>query len=192
MSTRIGPEQRRLEHVNPTVIGPAYERGDEDRSKRFRRTAGQFPTGVTVLSTALDGEPYGMTVNSFASVSLRPPLVLVSVNRESRTYEHIRKSGVFAITVLSADQQEVARWFANADRPAGADSFASVAWRPGPYTGSPILVDGVSYFDCVVNALHRTGDHTLVIGGVRAFDVLSERPPLLFVRSRFLQTPEQA
>jgi flavin reductase len=161
---------------------------DELLGKRFRRATGQFPTGVTILSTVVDGEPHAMTANSFTSVSLRPLLVLVSVSHEARTYDHIRQSGVFAVTVLSAEQQEVARWFAARDRPR---SFAGLGWRPGPHTGSPILLDGISYFDCVVREMHEAGDHTVVIGAVHAFDVMSERAPLIFMRSQFVGPPDQ-
>lgn len=152
---------------------------------RFRRVAGSFPTGVTVLSTVAGGQPYGMTVSAFASLSLEPLLVLAAVNNASRTYHRVRASGVFAVTVLGADQAGLARWFADPDRPAGLAAFAEVAWRPAPGTGSPVLVDGLSYFDCVVERVDRAGDHSLLIGRVHDFDVLSQRPPLLFVRGRF-------
>ncbi|MCP2242616.1 flavin reductase family protein [Lentzea aerocolonigenes] len=156
-------------------------------SARFRSTAATFPTGVTVLSTVSDGEPHGMTVNSFASISIDPLLVLVSVNSSSRTYERIVQSGSFAVTVLSDGQQEVARWFANSQRPSGADSFAGVSWKPAPHSRSPVLLDGISYFDCELDQAYTAGDHTMLIGAVRAYDVLSDRPPLLFVRSRFTE-----
>lgn len=158
---------------------------------QFRRTAARFPTGVTVLSTVLDGEPHGMTVNSFATISIDPLLVLVSINNNSRTYERITRSGVFAVTVLGSCQQHVARWFADSTRPAGVAAFAGMPWRPAPHSRSPILLEGVSYFDCVVDQMHLAGDHTMVVGAVRAFDVLSDRPPLLFVRSRFTQPSDQ-
>jgi flavin reductase (DIM6/NTAB) family NADH-FMN oxidoreductase RutF len=147
--------------------------------------AGTFPTGVTVLSTVAGGQPYGMTVNAFTSLSLEPLLVLAAVNNASRTYHRVRASGVFAVTVLGADQSALARWFADPNRPAGLASFAEVAWRPGPGTGSPVLMGGLSYFDCAVERVDRAGDHTLLIGRVRDFDVLSARPPLLFFHGRF-------
>jgi flavin reductase (DIM6/NTAB) family NADH-FMN oxidoreductase RutF len=166
-------------------------RDDALRCQRFRRAAGQFPTGVTLLGTVVDGVPHGMTANAFATVSMDPLLVMVSVSHRTRTYDWIRRSGVFAVTVLGADQEETARWFATRDRPAGAQSFAGVAWRASPRTGAPILVDGVSYFDCRVHEMHPAGDHTVVIGAVDSFDVLSERAPLLFVRSAFTRAPEK-
>lgn len=164
---------------------------EPDLGIRFRHAASRFPTGVTVLSTVVDGEPYGMTVNSFASISIDPLLVLVSVNNNSRTYEQVERSGVFAVTVLGTGQQQVARWFANSARPTGAGAFADIPWWPAPHSRSPILAEGISYFDCVVDRVHVVGDHTMVIGAVRAFDVLSDRPPLLFVQSRFAQFARQ-
>jgi flavin reductase (DIM6/NTAB) family NADH-FMN oxidoreductase RutF len=159
---------------------------------RFRRAAGQFSTGVTVLSTVVDGEPHGMTLNAFASVSIEPLLVLAVVGNTSRTYEKVRASGVFAVTVLASDQVEIARWFAHPGRPSGALSFMDVAWRRGPHSGSPILTGGLSYFDCAVERADRAGDHTVLIGRVHAFDVLSDRAPLLFVRSHFADLPDRA
>lgn len=165
-------------------------RTEAEPAKRFRHAAGRYPTGVTVLTTICDGEPCGMTVNSFASISIDPLLVLVSVNNSSRTYQRIRRSGVFAITVLGIGQQDVAGWFATSARPHGAGAFAGIPWRPAPHSRAPILLDGVSYFDCAVDQVHVAGDHTMVIGAVHAFDVLSDRPPLLFVRNRFTQLPD--
>lgn len=156
-------------------------------SVRFRTTAATFPTGVTVLSTVANGQPYGMTVNAFASISIDPLLVLVSVGRESRTYRRIERAGVFAVTVLSHSQGPVARWFADSSRPRGAGAFAGLAWKPAPHSGSPILLDGISYFDCMVDSMHEAGDHMMIIGAVQDYGVLSDRPPLLFIGSRFTE-----
>lgn len=153
---------------------------------RFRHAAGRFPTGVTVVSTVAGGEPHGMTVNAFTTVSLHPLLVLISVTHHSRTFTYLRASGVFSVTVLGANQRDVAHWFANPNRPAGAAGFTDIPWRPAPQTGSPVLLDGVSYFDCTVDRTHVTGDHTLVVGRVQEFDVLSDCAPLLFMHSRLV------
>lgn len=157
-----------------------------DRGVRFRRAVGLLPTGVTVLTTLTDGEPHGTTLNTFASVSLDPLLVMVSVGTSSRTLDRLRRSGEFAVTVLGGGQQQVARRFADPDRPAGAAGFAGYRWGTAPQSGCPVLLEGISYFDCVVDHTHPAGDHTVVFGAVRAFDVLTDRPPLLFVRSRLV------
>lgn len=163
----------------------ALAEDDTDRARRFREASGQFATGVTVVSTIAGGIPHAMTVNSFTSVSIDPVLILVSLRNEAWTWRQVRRSGVFAVTVLGAHQEDEARWFADSARCAGAGAFAGIDWHPAPVTGAPVLADGIGYFDCDVRAIHPAGDHTLVVGEVRAFDVLSDRPPLLFVRSRF-------
>jgi flavin reductase (DIM6/NTAB) family NADH-FMN oxidoreductase RutF len=162
-----------------------------DDAARFRDAAGRFATGVTVVSTLSDGVPHAMTVNSFMSVSIDPVLVLVSLRNAAWTGRQIRRSGVFAVTVLGAGQEALARWFAHPQRPAGAKAFADVDWRPGPVTGAPILPDGIGYFDCEMHATHAAGDHALVVGAVAPFGVLSDRPPLLFVRSRIGALPQR-
>jgi flavin reductase (DIM6/NTAB) family NADH-FMN oxidoreductase RutF len=174
----------RVDHV--AVTG----RGTEPVRLAYRRVAGRFPTGVTVVGTLAGGEPHATTVNSFTSVSMDPLLILVSLGTGSRTYRRVRRSGGFAVTVLAAHQEDLARWFAHADRPAGAPSFEGRDWYPGPYTGSPILAGGVAYFDCVVDRVHPVGDHYLVIGGVHAFGALSDDPSLLFAKSRFVPLPD--
>lgn len=158
----------------------------------FRQVAGRTPTAVTVVSTVWEDEPCAMTVNTFISVSLDPLLVLVSLATRCRTMRRIRESGCFGVTVLAADQHEVARHFADSSRPDGAAGFAGRAWRPAPHTGSPVLADGVSYVDCVADQVTEAGDHALVVGRVRAFGLLVDRPPLVFWRSRFTGVGEPA
>jgi len=156
---------------------------------RFRRAAARFATGVTVVSTTNGGTPHAMTVNSFATVSLDPLLVLVSLNLTCRTYERIRASGVFAVTVLGAQQRPLADWFANSRRGVGAEAFAGVEWRPAPISRAPVLSGGVSYFDCAVAQVMVAGDHAVVLGGVRAFEMLSDEPPLIFLDSAYAAPP---
>ena len=88
------------------------------------------PTGVAVVSTVTDAEPHAMTVNSFVTVSLDPLYILVSLSLTCRTYDRIRASGVFAVTVLGADQQSEAQWFASSRRGTGHRAFLGVDWRP--------------------------------------------------------------
>lgn len=154
-------------------------------SSRFRRAAGRFPTGVTVVGTMVDGQPHAATVNSFVTVSLDPLLVLVSLKLTCRTYQRIRASGGFAVTVLSSGQQRVAAWFASSRRAVGREAFAGIDWRSAPRTSAPILVDGVSWFDCTVADVVPAGDHALVIGAVAAYDTLTREPPLLFLDSGY-------
>ncbi|MEV3987628.1 flavin reductase family protein [Streptomyces sp. NPDC049837] len=158
-------------------------------TSHFRRTAGRFPTGVTVVSGIDGGRPHGTTVNAFATVSLDPLVIMVALGQRSRLRSRIVRSGAFAVSLLSARQTSDARWFADPARPDGEDAFAGRPWKPGPHSGAPVLLDAVGYFDCSVRATHSAGDHTVVLGDVEAFDVLSDEPPLLFHDSRLLPGP---
>ena len=138
----------------------------------LRRTLGTFATGVTVVTTvdAL-GRRQGLTANSFTSVSLDPPLVLVCLARTSQTLVAIRSSGVFAVNVLGADQRHLADLFASkAD-----DKFGGVSWRTGT-TGAPVLDGCVGHVDCSVHAIVEAGDHDVLLGRVRAFGQRPLRP----------------
>ena len=146
----------------------------------FRTAMGSFPTGVTVVTVASgDGNMYGMTVNSFSSVSLDPMLVLVCLNETSRGVGLIERAGAFAVNVLSAGQQDISRWFADRHRPAGSTMFDGVPFEPG-LTGCPVLAGAAASFDCRLRQSYRAGDHLIVLGEVVA---LAHRPglePLIF------------
>ncbi|MEY9872993.1 flavin reductase (DIM6/NTAB) family NADH-FMN oxidoreductase RutF [Streptacidiphilus sp. MAP12-33] len=156
----------------------------------FRRSAGRFPTGVTVVTCVRDGELHGMTVNAFATVSLDPLLVLAVLKTGSRTAGQVLRGDGFAVTVLGSGQEQTARSFADPTRARGSSAFSGVAHAPAPGTGSPVLVDGIAYFDCVVESTHTAGDHTVLVGAVRAFGQLSQEPALLFSRSRLGAEPD--
>ncbi|MGW8330371.1 flavin reductase family protein [Streptomyces sp. NPDC055897] len=180
----------------PTASGSALSRTgavppeSEAPGRRFRRTAGRFPTGVTVVTTLdQDRRPHGTTVNSFTTVSMDPCLVLVALGHSSRLHDKILASSAFTVSVLSATQEHEARWFADPARPAGVDAFTGRPWSPAPYSGAPILLDGVAYFDCAVEEARPAGDHTLLVGRVETFGVLSDVPALTFADSAF--TPRE-
>ncbi|MEU2158770.1 flavin reductase family protein [Streptomyces sp. NPDC019396] len=151
----------------------------------FRQVAGRLPTGVTLLSTVIDGQPHATLVNSFTTVSTDPLLVLVSLSTAGRTCARVTATGAFAVTVLSAEQRDAAQRLADPTRALGIEAMGD-DWRPAPHSGAPVFAEGVGYFDCAVEQAHQAGDHTVVIAGVRAFGVLSDRAPLLFVRSRLV------
>jgi len=144
-----------------------------------------FATGVTVVTSVAEDVPVGATVNAFATVSLDPPLLLVSLRNGSRLLSCMDYSGVFAVTVLAADQRFLATWFASRTRPTGAASFAGIPARPAPATGCLLLAEGVAYFDCRVAAVYSGGDHTIVLGDVAACGELWPREPLIFSGSGF-------
>lgn len=146
----------------------------------FRKAMGSFPTGVTVVTVACDdGDMHGMTVNSFSSVSLDPMLVLVCLSETSRGVGLIERAEAFVVNVLSAGQQDISRWFANRDRPAGSAMFDGVPFEPGA-TGCPVLAGATASFDCRVRQSHRAGDHLIVLGEVVALVHRPQLEPLTF------------
>ncbi|MFD7441778.1 flavin reductase family protein [Streptomyces sp. NPDC059909] len=149
----------------------------------FRRVLGHFASGVTVIA-AHDGEgggPAGFACQSFASLSLDPPLVAFMVARTSTTWPRIARAGVFCVSILGADQGELCRAFAVS----GADKFAGVGHAPAPVTGSPRLESAPAWIDCTIQAVHTGGDHLIVVGRVEALGAGQEGDPLLFHRGRF-------
>lgn len=133
--------------------------------RALRDAFGAFPTGVTVV-TARDpeGRPIGFTANSFTSVSLDPPLLLVCLARTSRNYAAMTGAGRFAINILSEGQAEVSNTFA---RPV-EDRFAAIGWSAGEH-GSPILPNVAAFFECETHQLVEAGDHVILIGRVTSF-----------------------
>ncbi|MFA3920907.1 flavin reductase [Ruegeria hyattellae] len=134
---------------------------------RALRTAfGTYMTGVTVVTTQdARGDPLGFTANSFASVSLDPPLILVCLANTSSNYDTFATTSKFAVNILSEAQIEVSNAFA---RPV-EDRFATAGWQPGPH-GAPILDDVSAWFDCSMFNRVEAGDHLILIGAVKAFD----------------------
>lgn len=150
-------------------------------SAGFRRVLGHFVTGVTVITTRdAAGQPAGLTANAFASVSLDPPLVLVCVHRASDTHDLIAQSRAFAVNVLSAAQESVARRFAEEEK---ERRFEDVPWREES-TGAPVFDDVLAWLDCRLHARTDGGDHTIYIGRVVAGGV-GTGAPLLFYRGGY-------
>ncbi|WP_137934995.1 alpha/beta fold hydrolase [Mesorhizobium comanense] len=150
-------------------------------SGEFRRALGSFLTGVTIVTTiGPDGEPRGFTANSFTSVSLDPPLVLVCIAHKALGHPVFATSKSFAINILNEGQKAASGIFASK----AADKFASVTWRPGQ-TGSPVLDGSVASFDCDMERLVDAGDHSILIGRVRDFEHNSA-PPLGYCRGAYI------
>ena len=146
-------------------------------SEQLREAMGRFATGVTVVTTIPDnGEIHGMTANAFTSVSLDPPLVLVSIARQRNTYVHIQRGGRFGVNILGQNQEAVARYFAQADKSPGEEP--ENLWRLNE-GGSPRMEEALVFLECSVMASHSYGDHTIFIAEVEEVEV---RPghPLLF------------
>lgn len=137
-----------------------------DNSRLLRDAFGAFMTGVTVVTTiGPDGAPLGFTANSFSSVSLEPPLLLVSLSKQSQNYDSFVQGHGFAINILSEGQKEISNTFA---RPV-EDRFARTPWQPGPH-GAPVIQDVSAWFDCALEQVVEAGDHVILIGRVEAFD----------------------
>lgn len=158
-------------------------------AETLRRVAGRFATGVTVVTTAGNGTVHGMTANGFATVSLEPLLVLVSVDRRAGMHGLLDQTGVFAVSVLAADQEQVSRWFASPRRGTGPGQFSDVACAPAPATGSPVLRGALAWFDCSVSAAHEAGDHTLFLGRVEAMNMLEDAGALVFLGGAYHRLP---
>ncbi|MBB4233166.1 flavin reductase family protein [Rhizobium mongolense] len=141
-------------------------KADVFNARALREAFGAFPTAVTVI-TANDpaDRPVGSTANSFASVSLDPPLLLVCLAKTSRDYPTMTKAEHFAINILSEAQKNVSINFA---RPA-EDRFAAVDWARGP-NGCPIFAQVAAWFECSMHDVIEAGDHVMMVGRVTAFE----------------------
>ena len=154
------------------------------RARRFRDVLGRYASGVTVVTTVADGEPVGMTCQSFTSVSLDPPLVAFLPTRQSRAFAAIHRAGRFCVNFLADGQEGVSNQMASR----GEDKFAGISWSPTAGTGSPLLDGVVGHVDCTVWAVHEAGDHYVVIGKVVGLDVGEAGDPLLYYRGAYRTT----
>ena len=130
----------------------------------FRSACGLFASGVTVVTRRLpDNEPYGMTVSSFTSVSLDPPLVLVCIDRSARFLRELSPIEPFAVNILSERQQHIAMRFASRDE---ENRFAGIEWTPG-WSGVPLVAGVVATFACSLHQNFPSGDHLILVGAVQ-------------------------
>src|SRR5436305_4596528 len=144
----------------------------------------RLASGVTVVSVVADGRFHGMTVNSLTSVSLDPLLVLLCCERDASLHEPLMATGAWAVSILTAEQAEVSRWFATRER-REVDQFADLDVRPGDHTGAPILRQALAWIECRTWATYDGGDHTIVVGEVLALDIARDDAPLIYVRSDY-------
>ena len=149
---------------------------------RLKAVMGHFATGVTIVSGIDGGEPVGFTAQSFHSVSMDPPLILVCPSKTVASWPRIRSVGKFCVSILGRDQQDVCMTFASKT----PDKFTDVGWKPAPVTGSPMLDGSMAWVDCELEAEHDGGDHTIVVGRIVEVDINDEaKEPLLFYRAGF-------
>jgi 3-hydroxy-9,10-secoandrosta-1,3,5(10)-triene-9,17-dione monooxygenase reductase component len=162
-------------HDDPEAVAEA---------RLFRDVLGRFASGVTVVTTTSNGEPVGMTCQSFSSVSLDPPLVLFVPAKSSRSWPLIQRSGRFCVNFLAADQAELSNTMASR----GTDKFGDVKWTPSARTGSPVLEGSLAHVDCTIHTVHEAGDHYVVIGRVVDLGTDIDADPLLFFRGTYRTT----
>jgi 3-hydroxy-9,10-secoandrosta-1,3,5(10)-triene-9,17-dione monooxygenase reductase component len=146
---------------------------------RFREVLGHFASGVTVVTAQEEG-PVGFTCQAFAALSLEPPMVLLAPAKSSTSWPRIAAAGSFAVNILSADQEALARSFSVS----GGDKFVGIGWKPGTVTGAPVLEGAIAWAECELEQIHDSGDHEIVTGRVVALGVGSGLP-LLFYRGGF-------
>ena len=168
---------------HPTEPDPAKELASGSSAidpRDFRNALGTYATGVTVITAmGTDGKPYGLTCNSFASVSLNPPLVLWSLVIFSQAMSIFQNASHFTVNVLGASQQALANKFATSSE----DKFAGVEWTPG-LGNAPLLADSVAHFQCRAANRYYGGDHVIFLGAVEAY-AYNRQEPLLFVRGGY-------
>jgi flavin reductase (DIM6/NTAB) family NADH-FMN oxidoreductase RutF len=146
----------------------------------FRHALAQFASGVTAVTTRDgSGRPLGLTVTAFSSVSLEPPLVLVCVDEGSETHAGFRDSGLFGVSVLREDQEEVSRRFAWS----GPAKFETTELVAGS-TGVPLVAGALAHLECRVVAAHAVGDHTIYVGEIVALSARAGRP-LVYHQGRY-------
>lgn len=148
---------------------------------QFRHVLGHVPTSVAIVTAMSRGRPVGVTVGSFGSVSLDPPLVNFFIDRSSRTWPQLNESSTFTVNILGADHAHLCRAFSRR----GADRFEGVAWELSD-VGNPVLEDATVALDCTRYKVDVLGDHVQVVGRVDAMRLRTAGLPLVFYRGDFL------
>jgi 3-hydroxy-9,10-secoandrosta-1,3,5(10)-triene-9,17-dione monooxygenase reductase component len=146
---------------------------------RFREVLGHFATGVTIVTALEEGVPVGFSCQSFAALSLDPPMVILAPAKSSTSWPRIAKAGAFCVNILGEHQEAVCRAFAVS----GGDKFDGVDWEPG-LTGSPVITGSLAVVECRLGEIFDGGDHELVTGHVVAMEI-GQGAPLVFYRSGF-------
>ncbi len=148
--------------------------------QELRRVMGHFATGVTVITTAdRGGIPFGLTANAFTSLSLNPPLALICVDKTVQCYSCFEESRIFAVNVLSEDQEEISRRFATK----GIEKFTGIKWHKGRH-GVALLDGAMGHIECKVVHSYEGGDHTIYVGEIVSAAASGERP-LVFFKGKY-------
>lgn len=153
---------------------------EKETEAPLREVMRAYPTGVTIVAARdADGSPYGLTVNSFTSVSLDPPLILVCIGHASTWHARLVSAAAFTVNVLASDQGSLARRFANEP---SEGRFDDIEWTPAS-SGAPIIGGAAAWLECSAHEVVRGGDHSIVVGRVEQSSV-TDRPALVFHRGR--------
>ncbi len=149
-------------------------------ARAFRHALGQFPTGVCIITGKVEGQRLGMTVSSFNSLSLDPPLILFSIDRRAASLPLWERADAYAVNVLADNQKDLSNRFARSL----ANKWEAVSHAEGQL-GSPILAGAIAVFECVAHARHDGGDHRLFVAEVKHFRMFPDRQPLVFGKGRY-------
>lgn len=147
-------------------------------SEAFRNALRHFPSGVTIVTIKSGDEVHGLTVSAFASISPKPPLIMIAIDHQHSAYEMLEREGaVFAVNILHQDQMELSNrfaWLKDADR------FAEGEWETAE-TGAPVLAGALAWLDCTIHERYVAGTHTLYVGKVQASSTPRPgQPPLVY------------
>lgn len=156
-------------------------RSAEPFQRHFRDVLGHFATGVAVVTAAPDGVPVGLTVQSFCSLSLDPPLILLCPALTSTTWPRIEPFGRLCVNLLAEGQEPLARQFSRS----GIDKYQGVRWTPSERTASPKLEDVLAWIDCSIEASYPGGDHHIVVCRVLELQARTDLRPLIYFQSGF-------
>jgi flavin reductase len=158
--------------------------GEVADPQALRHVFGAFATGVTVVTVG-GAQPHGMTANSFTTVSIDPPLVLICVERTAVMHHALPAMSRFAVSILGSRQEDVARHFADRQRPLGAAQFDGVDTLPGRHTTAPLIAGALTHVECELWRRYDGGDHSIFVGRVLGLDRVVEEGALVFCRGRF-------
>ncbi len=150
-------------------------------TREFRSILGRFASGVTVVTTELDGEIGGMTVSAFSSVALEPPLVLVCLTIDKPATKLVFRSGRFAVNILSSGQEQVSEDFAYLDP---GERFDRWEWAPGPH-GLPLLAGTLASLECRVVQRYEAGDHVIFVGEAIGGEIGDDEDPLIYTQGEY-------
>ena len=148
----------------------------------FRNAMGSFATGVTVITTEIDGKIHGMTANAFMSISLNPKLIAISIGERARMLQHINDSNQFAINILASNQINESKQFSGQLNLEHEVAFAS-------YKGLPILQNALAVITCSLHSQYKVGDHTIFIGQVTGVK-LEQYDPLIYSQGKYRELKE--